>query len=156
MLWTMLLLALIATPLAVGQEKPNFSGKWSLDLQMTRFNGIEPPSALVLQIDHREPQITILSETKTKARVKTDSFHVSTDNAPGQCQVDGQPAMASARWDQWTGDRLVWTLKQDTPQGPAEVSRRATLGDKGKILTTVVTIKTSAGEQKYWEFFVRN
>jgi hypothetical protein len=151
----MLVVALITAPVAVGQEKPDFSGTWSLDLQMTRFNGVEPPKALVLTIDHREPQISITSETETKAGMKTDSFQLATDGTPGDCRVSGQPAVTSARWDQWTGERLVWTVTRDTAQGPVEISRLARLGDKGKILTTVVTVKTSAGEQKYYEFYVK-
>jgi hypothetical protein len=46
-------------------------------------------------------------------------------------------------------------VKRETPQGQVEIRRRVKLGDKGRILTTVATINTSSGEQKYYEFFVR-
>jgi hypothetical protein len=151
----LLMLALIAAPAAVCQDKPNFSGTWSLDLQMTRFNGVEPPKALVLKIDHQEPLIRIATETETKAGMTTESFQLATDGTTGECEVGGHPVVAAAHWDQWTGERLVWTVKRNTADGQVEISRRAKLGDKGKILTTVATIKTPAGERKYYEFFVR-
>jgi hypothetical protein len=149
------MLALIAAPGALSEEKPDFSGTWKLDLQLTRFNDVEPPKSLIMKIDHQEPRIKIRSETETKAGVVTESIELPTDGSEHQCKIDGQTALASANWDQWTGERLVWIVKRETPQGSMEVTRRAKLGDKGKILTTVATIKTSGGEQKYNEFFVR-
>ena len=151
----MLVLALIAAPVAICQEEPNFTGTWALDVQMTRFNGVEPPKALILKIDHREPQMTIATEAETKAGPTTELFQLATDGTAGECEGDGHSAVAAAHWDRWTGERLVWTVTCDTAQGQVEISRRAKLGDKGKILTSVATIKTPAGERKNYEFFVR-
>ena len=89
----MLVLALIAAPVAICQEKPDFTGTWALDVQMTRFNGVEPPKALILKINHREPQIAIATETETKAGPITELLQLATDGTVGECEVDGHPAV---------------------------------------------------------------
>lgn len=138
-----------------GQQKPNFTGTWKLDLQLTRFNQVEPPKSLILEIEHKEPQIRINTKTETKAGAETSSIEVATDSQPRQSSVEGHATTALAHWDQWSGQRLVWTITRETPEGTIEVTRRAKLGDKGKIMTTVATIRTAKGEKKYNEFFVR-
>ena len=58
--FALVLMAVSAPALLFAQQKkPDFSGTWKLDPQLTRFNGVEAPKALVMKIEHQEPQIHI-------------------------------------------------------------------------------------------------
>ncbi|MBI4907849.1 MAG: hypothetical protein HY820_29765 [Acidobacteria bacterium] len=137
--------------LAQKPNKPDFSGTWQLDLLRTRFGAVPPPKSLVIRIEHRDPQIRILAITTTDKGETRETLELTTDGKQLSQLEQGQPCMAAARWDQWTGTRLV----VDVNKGSTSRSRRYTLGTKGKSLTTMLTLKDGSGEKKVYEFFLR-
>lgn len=137
--------------LAQQANHPDFSGTWRLDPQLTRFGGVPQPKNLVLQIEHREPEIQILMVTTTDKGETRDTLKLTTDGKQYARTGQGQPCMASARWHWWEGRRLV---VEDNCQ-PVARSRRITMGSQGKFLTTILTAKDASGEKKAYEFFVR-
>jgi hypothetical protein len=146
------LLAILTVVLAfTGQafEKPNFTGTWKLDPLRSRIESVPQAKNTVLKIEQQEPKIKItLSDGKTAG----DTFELTTDGAEQKVTVDGQPATASAAWDD---DRLVLTVARDTPGGPVTEVRRAKLGDRGAIMTTVLSIKDKDGEKTGFGFYVK-
>jgi hypothetical protein len=140
---------------ALAQTKPDFSGTWKLDLLRSRFGQIPEPKETVLKIEQQDPKLVITITNRGEGGETTETLDLTTDNAVHQETIGGQPATATAQWDQWTGKRLVWKVTQDTPDGPVVTTRRVKLGEKGKILTTVLSIKDKSGERKAYEFYVK-
>ncbi len=132
-------------------NKPDFSGTWQLDLLRTRFGNLPQPKKLVLQIEHREPLLRILTITTTAQGETRETLELTTDGVQHTQAVHGQPCTATARWDQWTGSRLVVEVNGTG----TFLSRRFNVGTKGKILTTVLTVKDRSGEKKANEFFFK-
>jgi hypothetical protein len=149
-LWTMAVVLALAL-FAQKSNKPDFSGTWQLDVQRTRFGEVPQPKSLVIQIEHHEPQIRILTVTTTEKGEARETLDLITDGKEHAQTTQGQPCVASARWDQWTGTHMVI---EESCAGNL-VSRRFTLGTKGRILTTILTVKDRSREQKAYEFFFR-
>ena len=84
-------------------------------------------------------------------RQTRETLELTTDRKEHAQTMYGQPCTASAYWDQWSGTRLIVEVKRP---GKFE-SRRFTLGTKGKIVTTALTMKGSAGQRQAYEFFLR-
>jgi hypothetical protein len=146
---------LLAAVLAVAQDtpaRPDFSGEWRLDLMRTRFNEVTPPKSVIWTIDHEEPKLTITITRETDSGRFTDTLHLVTDGSEQQATVAGQPATVSATWDD--PYLIVRTVRQ-TASGSSEMVRRFKLGDKGKILTNVLTVKDTSGEKKAYEFYMK-
>jgi hypothetical protein len=132
--------------------KPDFSGTWQLDLERTRFGQVPQPKHLVIQFEHHEPQLRMITVATTAAGERRETLELTTDGKPQPFTLHGQPCTAAARWDQWSGARLVI---EEICAGTT-VNRRFMVGTKGKILTTVLTVKDNVGEKKAYEFFSRH
>ncbi len=142
----------VFVPHVVAQTpKPDFSGTWQLDVQRTRFGEIPPPKSLLIQIEHHDPQIRIVTITTTDDGETRETLVLTTDGQPHNYTLQDQPCSATARWDAWRGERLIAEVKRPG----SLLSRRFSLGAKGKILTTVLTIKDNSGEKKAYEFFFK-
>jgi hypothetical protein len=142
-------LILIAPTLLWAQEKPNYSGTWKLDPLRSRSEAVKQPKEMVLKILHTEPnlKIEILRDTD-----KTEVLELKTDGNP----VQKEETTATAGWDQWKPELLVLSIERRTPTGLLSMIREIRMGDKGKVLTTILTAKEgSAGEKKAYEFYVK-
>ncbi len=137
--WMILFAALPAVMYA--QPAPDFAGTWKLDTLRSRLADVPAPTSLVLQIDQQNSTVDVKMTTVTHDGESTETFHL---NAPA-----GGP---SASWD---GDHLVLHCRHDTPNGPVEVTRRLKRGDKGKIMTAVLTVKDVSGQHTAYEFYVK-
>jgi hypothetical protein len=135
--------------LAQDPDKPGYSGTWQLDIQRTRFGQVPQPKNLVLQIEHKEPKIQILMTVTANNKGAPETLKLTTDGKEYAHTLQGQACMASARWYWWEGKRLV--VEVNCPRVSWE--RRLTLDSKGKILTSVLTLKDNSGEKKAYEFF---
>ena len=143
----------LAAPGIRAAEKPNLSGTWKLDPLRSRFDKIPAPKSGVLKIEHQEPKIHISVEMASKKGESTQSLDLTTDGAEQKVTIDGQPATADAYWED---DRhLVVEVKHDTPSGQQVETRRMNLGDKGKMLTTVLSLKDPSGLKSAYGFYVK-
>ena len=43
---------------------PNFTGKWSIDIAKSDFGPMPPPESVVHVIDHKEPNIKVVTTQK--------------------------------------------------------------------------------------------
>ncbi len=134
-------------------EKPNLSGTWKLDPQRSRFEAIPAPRSGILKIDHQEPKIHISVEMASKTGDSTQILDLTTDGAEQKITLDGRPASAEAYWED---DRhLVIEVKRDTAGGRQVERRRMNLGDQGKMLTTVLSVKDASGQKSAYGFYVK-
>src|SRR5674476_1248885 len=147
---TRILIATLAVAeLLAAAPKPDFSGTCKLDTQRSRYNAKVPaPKSVTLVVEHRDPRLRIDMTTVTANGSQNYSFELTTDGTEVTKTIDGQPVTAQVRWGDIDGTRLVLTIKQSLPSGTMETSRTLRLGDKGKILTTVLIINDSGGQRK--------
>ena len=151
------------------QEKPNFSGTWKLDTLRSRFEKDRTPKSRVMKIDHQESTVRITLSEENESGQIDETYNLALNATEGQEAAQLTTAStaaaasgsaqdtqkASARWNEWNDGRLVFELTRDTPKGPVTYSRLMRLGEKGGMLTTVLTVRGSAGEHKGYEFFFK-
>lgn len=104
-------LTLAATPLALSQSKPNFSGVWRRTL------GQE-----LLTIEHREPKIHMIYWIKDNVSERTLDLTAMTDGKEHKQTVLGRPATIVMRWE---GAGLSWDIQRET--GVVKIHNRRTL-----------------------------
>ncbi|MGA2329626.1 MAG: hypothetical protein ABSH05_25505 [Bryobacteraceae bacterium] len=140
---------------ALAQKKPDFSGTWKLDLLRSRLDDVPGLKSSVIKIEHHEPKIHIEITTVTHQGETSEAFDLTTDGVESKQTIGGQPCAASAQWDSWSGNRLVLTVKCQPPEGAVVTTRRMKLGDKDRMMTTVLTVKDKTGEKKGYGFYVK-
>lgn len=146
------ILAAVSGAVLAAAAKPNFSGTWQLDPEMSRFDKELPaPKSMRLTIDHHEPKLHVEIKSETKQGPQDLVFDLTTDGPEVKGSNSGGEYTASAEWGDIDGTRLVLTIKQ----GTVETSRIMKLGSQGKMLTTVLTVQSQGHEQSAYEFFQR-
>jgi len=91
-----------ATTKQSSQDKPNFSGTWSLEDSQTKADGI---TDYVLVIDHREPDITMTKQFKRGKKQVTERYEYHTNGKPEiypNRKPDDPPSETK-----WRGAKLV-------------------------------------------------
>jgi len=129
--------------------KPNLSGTWKLDPLRSRFDAIPAPKSGMLKIEHQEPKIHITVEMAGKHGETTEVLDLTTDGAEHQVTLGGKPATADAYWED--DRRLVVEVKR----GDLVESRRMSIDEKGKLLTTVLSLKDASGQKSAYGFYVK-
>jgi hypothetical protein len=146
--------AAIAIAAPPQKKKPDFSGTWKLDPR-SRLESIPDLKSSVITIDHHEPKIHIETTTVSREGVDKEAFDLATDGVARKATAGSEACSASARWDSWTGTRLMLVIKCDTPQGPVVTTRQMMLGQKDKMMTTILTVQDKTGEKKGYGFYVK-
>jgi hypothetical protein len=78
---------------------------------------------------------------------------LTTDGTEQKVTIGGEAAVADAYWED---DRhLVVEVKRDTTGGRQVESRRMNLGEKGKMLTTIFSLKDPSGQKNAYGFYVK-
>jgi hypothetical protein len=144
-------LILLSSTLAWAQAKPNFSGTWKLDPLRSRSEAVKQPKDLVLKLQHEEPSVRLEIVRDAEKGEPAEVFELKTDGNP----IQTERATASVAWDPWKGDHLILHIERRTPTGAVTMIREIRLGDKGKMLTTILTAKDGTGEKKAYEFYVK-
>ena len=144
LLVTTCLFALSSFAATATGQKPDFSGTWKLDADRSRFDAIKAPKGFTMKIVHQDPKMHVLIHERAN-----DEFDVTTDGAEHAVTINGAPATASALWDDDT--HLLLTVKQNG----VTTTRRLHLGDKGKMMTSVLSITDDKGEKKGFGFYTK-
>ena len=134
-------------------QRPDFSGKWTLNLQASRLSPIVAPTVRsgVLQIEHFEPRfrghLTIVFE----GGPVESSFELLSDGREGVAKdARGQQITSSLRWD---GDALVATWRIHGPYGELTISFRYELQDNGRGLRAAEQLRGGGRDQdNLWAF----
>jgi hypothetical protein len=130
-----LLLMLVLTSLAAGQQRPDFSGEWTLDRSASSLQGdMAAVEGGQLRIQHREPTFgfarTFLIKTQpidTSFEMQTDGREISRDNR----------GMSSRSKMEWQGNSLLLTVLIEAPPGTVSNIVRYELLDNGRTLRAV-------------------
>lgn len=138
--FSMLLLAMLAVPsLLQAAEppplsgRPNFSGKWVLDLGRSRLTP-ETSEGLtrgITRIEHQEPSFSFKRAFTVAGRSDTVAFSHTTDGKETIGKEDGMPTRSSLAW---SGEILVFVTIYQAPRGEARNTVKYSIRDGGKTL----------------------
>lgn len=147
-LFAAVLLSVVASLPAPQAAKPNFTGKWTLDLAKSDFGQYPPPDSISHVVDHKEPNIKITTTTQTKEfGESTNEQNLTTDGKenPNKMRVMGaeQDVKSTARWD---GEKLSTSTAFDAQGTRIEINDSWSISEDGKFLTVVRVAKTPQGE----------
>jgi hypothetical protein len=116
------------------QPKPDFSGRWILNVGASALSPVVAPvvQSGFVHIVHREPMVAV---------------HLSIT-------MDGKPF--DVRFEHpsnWDGDALVFTDTHDTPNGALTIRFRYQLEDSGRRLRATEWLRAAGREQdNVWVF----
>lgn len=127
--------------------KPDFSGKWTMDLTKSDFGPMPGPDSIVNVIEHKEPALKIATTQKGQQGEITNERNLTTDGKenPNKMRTMGgeqQEVKSTSRWD---GRKLMTAFKLDVQGGVLEVTDAWELSDDGKVMTVVRDLKTAQG-----------
>ena len=116
------------------QERPNFTGDWTLDLKNSQLH--EDYRALergVVRIDHREPAFTFRRTYFVKGQPYEASYDVTTDGRDHRgVSPNGSATVSTMRWEQMA--LVVHQRISDPKVGQLNNTVRYELADEGRTL----------------------
>ena len=148
---SLLLLAHSTTPRA--QEKPDFSGEWTLNRQASSLS----PAAAAMQsgtvrIEHREPMFRYAATLMAGGTPIEYAYELSTDGKEVAATQQGRRSVSSLRWD---GNALVFVSKIEgpDPDRTITINFRYELLEVGRRLRAVEQLRGGGRDQdNVWMF----
>lgn len=133
------------------QQKPDFSGEWTLNRQASTLSpGADAMQSGVLRIEHREPMFRYNAEFVSPAGPIKYEYELQTD---GREVAATQQGVASVSSLQWEADALVFTGRIQRPGGDLTISFRYELFEDGRRLRAVEQLRGRGRDQdNVWIF----
>ena len=136
----------------IAQQKPDFSGEWTLNRQASTLSPIVAPVAQsgVLRIEHHEPKFTAHQTIVLDGKPFESNFELLSDGREVVTDAGGRRIVSTLRWD---GDALVVTWRTQGPDGEFSISFRYELQDGGRRLRAAEQIRGRGRDQdNVWVF----
>ena len=144
----------------VAQDRPDFSGTWSLNTAESRMigpGGQAGPAQLgerriAWRVEHRDPDIAVTITVQDPDQLHEFSFRCTTD---GRTCVNELPELREVREmsARWSGAVLLMTQKARTPHGPFEAEDRLSLSDSGRTLVFDRIVRDQRGQRSVRQVF---
>jgi hypothetical protein len=140
-------LVLLLGAFATAQDaKPDFSGKWNLDLAKSDFGQAPAPLSIVLVIEHKEPNIKVSNTQTLQQGVMSNVRNITTDGKENTNTMRAmgveQDVKSTTKWD---GTKLVTAAKVDFQGMTTDILDSWELSSDGQSLTLAREFKTSQG-----------
>ena len=105
------------------QQKPDFSGEWTLNVQASTLSPIVAPAAQsgVLRIEHHEPSLKCQMTIVLDGKPFESKFELLSDSREVAATDGGRRIVSSLRWD---GDALVAAWQIEIPNGEMTIAFR--------------------------------
>jgi hypothetical protein len=127
--------------------KPDFSGKWTLDIVKSDFGQMPPPDSIVAVIEHKEPKIKISAIQKGQQGEITNERVMTTDGKENsntlKTMMGEQPITSTTKWN---GKALVTAFTLAIQDMSLDVIESWELSPDGKLLTVTRDIKSQQGD----------
>jgi hypothetical protein len=136
----------------IAQQKPDFSGEWTLNREASTLSPIVAPVAQsgVLRIEHREPTFTAHQTIVLDGKPFESTFELLSDGREVVTNAGGRRIVSTLRWD---GDALVVTWRIHGPDGEMTISFRYELQDGGRRLRAAEQLRGGGRDQdNLWVF----
>ena len=135
-------------------RRPDFSGRWLLDLDRSDIKGDNPPVSSIFVIEHKEPRWH-LSRTHIYANGKSDTQNidlVTTERKESVHRKDGYTVSSRMYWE---GESLVLDEKISGPGGWRGTNLvKYSLSDNGKTLIALEREEDSKSKTtNRWVFY---
>jgi len=134
------------------EQKPDFSGEWTLNRQASTLSPIVAPAAQsgVLRIEHHEPTFTAHQSIVLGGKPFESNFELLSDGREVVTDAGGRRIVSALRWD---GDALVFTSRILGPDGEVIISFRYELQDGGRRLRAAEQLRGGGRDQdNLWVF----
>ena len=134
------------------QQKPDFSGEWTLSLQASTLSPIVAPAAQsgVLRIEHHEPKFTAQQTIVLDGKPFESKFDLLSDGREVVTERGGRRIVSTLRWD---GDALVVTWRIHGPGDEMTISFRYELQNDGRQLRAAEQLRGGGRDQdNVWVF----
>jgi hypothetical protein len=119
---------------------PNFTGDWQADPKASDFGPMGPPDKAVMNVTHKDPDVTIHSELVMGGTPRTWDATCKTDGK--DCKSTNGEVTLSL---QWQGDTLLLNRALSLNGMAVKVKETWTLSADGKTLTSARTLETDQG-----------
>jgi len=144
------LVAPLAMMIAASQQKPDFSGEWTLNREASTLS----PAASGIRsgtwrIEHREPLFRYQAKMIADGNPIEYAYELSTDGREVAATQGGRSSVSSLRWD---GDALVFTGVINGQTGDLRITFRYELQDGGRRLRAVEQIRGTREQDNVWIF----
>jgi len=131
-----------APPVANGQQRPDFSGEWSLDRSASLLQAdMAAVESGVVRISHREPSFGFSRTFVIKTKPIDTAFDIQTD---GREMAQNNRGLSSRSRMEWQGNSLLLTVLIDAPRGMVSNVVRYELLDEGRTLRAVEDVGGAA------------
>ena len=135
-------------------RRPDFSGRWLLDLDRSSIKGDNPPVSSIFVIQHKEPRWH-LSRTHIYSSGKSDTQNIDlvTMERKGSVHREGGYTVSSRMY--WEGESLVLDEKISGPGGWRGTNLvKYSLADNGKTLIALEREEDSKSKTtNRWMFY---
>src|SRR5262245_4682420 len=145
-------------------QKPNFSGTWTLDREKSELGarggewdrppegagegqgGRRPRGGMFdsMVIEHKDPNLTIKRKMNFQGEERTQELKYTTDNQKNSNK--GPFGMTTESKAHWEGDKLVTESTTETRRGVMETKEVRSLSPDGNTMTVEITTKAGARE----------
>jgi hypothetical protein len=134
----------------VMEQKPDFSGEYTLDLKASALNGdVATVRSAVLRIHHSEPIVRVQCEFLFEENSLNYKLERETD---GRDVVDGNESSTTSSL-RWFGASLVFDDRTDVSGAPVIMSWRYELDPSGRRLTAIERRRGGGRDQdNVWVF----
>jgi len=137
--------------LAVAQQKPDFSGEWTLNRQASKLSpGAAPVQSGVVRIEHRDPIFRYKALFVSANGPMQVEYELKSDGRDVGLIQNGVTTLSTLRWE---GEALVVRSRIQHPNGETRITFRYELIDDGRRLRAVEQIRGAGQEQdNVWIF----
>jgi hypothetical protein len=119
---------------------PNFTGNWSVDAKTSDFGPMGAPDKALMNVTHKEPEVTIHSELVMGGTPRTWDATCKTDGT--ECKSTNGEVTLSVTWQ---GDTLILNRSLSFSGMAVKVKEAWSLSADGKTLTSTRTLMTDQG-----------
>ena len=138
-----LLSALFLIAVAVAADKPDFSGKWKMNPEKSKFGPAPPPTSMTLIVEHKDPNISVQQSSTGPDGEQNITSKYSTKGKETINSLMGTEVKSTAAWE---GKTLVIRSTLDGGSGVVKFTSKWTLAADGKTLTDAVNISSPQGD----------
>ena len=141
------LLVLVTASATAQDAKPDFSGKWTLDVAKSDFGPAPPPESIVVVAEHKEPNLKVTTTQTGQQGVVTNERNLTTDGKENTNKMRAMGAEQDVKsTSKWEGRKLTTVLTFDFQGAAIQITDSWDQSDDGKVLTVARLIKTPQGD----------